>query len=88
VGAMEKNDSGETIPIILSKSILNIIQLKLNIIQLLYKEKVLKKKNDAKKNQKLEVDKVKAIVENEARAKAEAEAKVVVGKMSQLNHQG
>jgi hypothetical protein len=44
------------------------------------KEKVLKKKNDAKKKQKLEADKAKSIAENEAREKAEAEEKVVAEK--------
>jgi hypothetical protein len=40
----------------------------------------LKKRNDAKKKQKLEADKVKAREKNEAREKAEAKANVATKK--------
>jgi hypothetical protein len=41
---------------------------------------VLKKKNDAKKKQKIEADKAKAREEDEAKSKVEAEEKVVARK--------
>jgi hypothetical protein len=48
------------------------------------KEKVLKRRNDAKKKQKIEADKEKAREENEAKDKVEAEEKVVVEKEKEL----
>jgi hypothetical protein len=48
------------------------------------KAKVLKKRNDAKKRQNLEANKAKATEENEAREKADVEAKVVSKKEKEL----